>query len=242
MTKLMDLFSLEALQENIDGGFIRAQTHSEFPQLTILNYTELTQFSRHWNVVTKMCRGLIYNTETMEVLARPFPKIHNWDEPSAPRITEDAPLFSWSNKEDGSLGIAYRQPDGELAIATRGSFTSEQAIHATELLRKHPERYMFVNKDLERGSTTLFEIVYPDNRIVLDYGGMDALLHLGSVSIEHGYYEPNMVIAASETRTFYDLLQDLSRKNKEGWVAWLSPYKAVKIKQADYVELHRIVT
>jgi RNA ligase len=38
------------------------------------------------------------------------------------------------------------------------------------------------------------------------------------------------------------LLGDLSRSNAEGWVVWLSNTKPVKIKQADYIELHRMVS
>jgi hypothetical protein len=37
-----------------------------------------------------------------------------------------------TDKLDGSLGILYPTPDGH-AIATRGAFVSEQALHATEL-------------------------------------------------------------------------------------------------------------
>jgi RNA ligase len=38
------------------------------------------------------------------------------------------------------------------------------------------------------------------------------------------------------------LLGDLSRSRAEGWVVWLSNTKPLKIKQADYIELHRIVS
>lgn len=238
MTKITELFSAEALQENVDGGFIRVQTHPEFPELAILNYTELAQFSHQWNDVTRVCRGLIYNTETLEVLARPFPKIHNWNEPDAPRIIEDAPVFDWSDKADGSLGILYPLPNGNVAVATRGSFASEQAVHATEIL--HNRFFMSdVYYMMTHGWTPLTEIIYPENRIVLDYGDLDTLLPLGYIRINTGEYTPDSL---HPTKSFHDLMGDLSRENKEGWVAWLSPYKAVKIKQPDYVELHRIVT
>lgn len=236
--KITELFTEDELTLNKRGGFIREQFHPEFPELRILNYTEAAQFAREWNYVTRACRGLIYNAETGEVLARPFPKIHNWDEADAPRITWDAPLYSWSNKEDGSLGIMYVRPDGEIAIATRGSFASEQAIHATALI--NAEGYGVGYHDLlEAGNTPLFEIVYPENRIVLDYGDRDELIYLGYIDNLTGAYYPDR---AYVEKTFDDLRQDLSRENAEGWVAWLSPFKAVKIKQADYVELHRVVT
>lgn len=242
MTKIWNLFTREDLADNINEGFIREQSHPVYPYIRILNYTEAAQFSRSWNDVTRICRGLIYDSVSGEVLARPFQKIHNWDEAEAPRITDNAPLYAWSNKEDGSLGIVYPLPDATLAVATRGSFASEQAVHATALLRDSPDYKDMYNEFDELvglGFTPLVEIIYPENRIVLDYGDDDKLVPIGSIYKDTGAYIPATV---GETRTFDDIRMDLSRPNSEGWVVWLSEYKAVKVKQADYVELHRIVT
>ena len=240
MTKVTEIFSLEELAENIDEGFVRDQLHPEFPELRLLNYTEKTQFARQWNAVTRACRGLIYNTETNEIVARPFPKIHNWNEESAPVLPKKyAPVFSWSNKEDGSLGIAYRAPDETIRVATRGSFSSEQALHATEKLNEGDTQIW--DTYLDSGFTPLFEIVYPENRIVLDYGDMDGLFFLGAMKKQTGVYVPDPSIERT-TRTIDELLRDTERPNAEGWVIWLTPLTAIKVKQADYVELHRIVT
>jgi RNA ligase len=189
MTQINDVLDPVLLERMLSQGYVRAQTHPDFPELMILNYTEKTQFERKWNAITRVCRGLIYNTETREVLARPFPKIHNWDEQDAPKIDLDAPLFHVGNKEDGSLGIVYVRPDNRLAIATRGSFASEQALHATELLDEADDHSVW-NDLLDAGRTPLLEIVYPANRIVLDYGDTDTLFFLGSVIIRTGEYVP----------------------------------------------------
>lgn len=243
-TFLSDVFGrLDLVDEMIGLGYVRQRFHPDFPELAILNYTEKAAFEREWNVVTRNARGLIYNQKTQEVIARPFAKIHNWDEPEAPRITEDAPLFWFSNKEDGSLGILYREPTGRPAIATRGSFESDQAIKATELLHASGMAYVY-DEWIDSGYTPLFEIIYPENRIVLDYGGIEELVLLGYIHIETGAFMPPIRVRDGnrDVATMHDLLMNLSRPNSEGWVAWLDPYKAVKIKQADYVELHRIVT
>lgn len=238
MTHLYDVVDHDELLLGLLDGYIREQNHPDFPELRILNYTEKAQFERAWNATIKTCRGLIYNADTFEVLARPFQKIHNWDEPEAPGIEWDAPLFNYSNKFDGSLGIMYRLPDGRPALATRGSFASEQAIHGTETLRASGMMYVY-DEWIDSGYTPLFEIIYPENRIVLDYGQQDVVVHLGKVHIETGKYLP---AGPSQPLSFRDIVTDLSRPNKEGWVAWLSDSKAVKIKQPDYVELHRVVT
>jgi len=54
--RLADLFSHDALDAAIRDGFIRRQYHPSAP-LAILNYTELAQFKREWNDVTRACRG-----------------------------------------------------------------------------------------------------------------------------------------------------------------------------------------
>ena len=81
---------------------------------------------------------------------------------------------------DGSLGILVPTPGG-YEIATRGSFSSDQARHATKVWR---ERY--AGTEVRPGVTYLFEIVYPGNRIVVDYGDLDDLVLLGGVEIRTG--------------------------------------------------------
>lgn len=239
MTYLSDVINDGYLMnEMIKGGYISRRYHPDYPELAILNYTEKAAFERKWNAATKTCRGLIYNLTTGEVLARPFAKFHNFDEPEAPKIEWEQVLYHWANKEDGSLGILYRTPNGYPAIATRGSFSSEQAIKGTKMLHDSGMAWVF-DEYIDAGYTPLFEIIYPENRIVLDYGTQEYLHLLGYMHIASGAFVP---ADPAEPRKFGTLTTDLSRPNAEGWVAWLTPYKAVKIKQADYVELHRIVT
>lgn len=38
-----------------------------------------------------------------------------------------------TEKLDGSLGIAYHHPDGDVRIAMRGSLSAEQAVEATSV-------------------------------------------------------------------------------------------------------------
>jgi RNA ligase len=171
------LFSPGALADAPALGHVRVQAHPELP-LTIYNYTEQCAYSGAWNAVTLTCRGLIAD-ERGDILARPLPKFFNHDQPEAPVIALDEPVVV-TDKADGSQGIIYPTPDGP-AVATRGSFASDQALHATGLLRS---RYGGWNPPAFL--TVLVEIVYPTNRIVLDYAGLDDLLLLGAVDVETG--------------------------------------------------------
>ncbi len=166
------------------------------------------------------------------------------------------------DKADGSLGILYPVGDG-WAISTRGSFVSEQAIHATRVLNEKYAHVLATDKatgiggysefaDYVREWTFLFEIIYPTNRIVLNYGKMDDLVLLGAVNKVTGHYiGPNPaaamliwdgpVVKTFDYNTLSDALGYMSRKNAEGYVVRSHNF-LVKMKQADYLELHRLVT
>lgn len=251
---LYDLVNQDELRAAIDAKHVREQFHPTEP-LAILNYTETCVYEDGWNATTLQCRGLIYNTTTGEVVARPFAKFFNYGQPGAAEIPLDADV-SVTDKVDGSLGIIYRRPsDGFYAVATRGSFTSDQAVHATEVLG---DRYPDFEPDTD--TTYLVEIVYPENRIVLDYGDQDDLILLGAVDIATGVIdEPAIALQRSGwrgpvTQTFTyrslaDALAAPTRTNAEGFVIRRTSGRldaglgdAVKIKQEDYVALHKIVT
>jgi|SRR5581483_3326705 len=244
----MDIFDLIdpfELEEMIEAGYVSAQQHPLLP-LTILNYTHRCQYDRAWNATTMKCRGIIYGTQDGVIYARPWAKFFNYGEPTPEGLVLDPDaLVEVTDKLDGSLGIGYFDPTwGGLSIATRGSFTSDQALHASKLYQRRYAHWM-----PEEGWTPLFEIIYPENRIVVDYGGEDDLHMIGQVKIETGELRgpslewPGPMAALQQALTFRDAVALPERPGKEGVVVRLLETDAlVKIKQADYVELHRIVT
>lgn len=227
------------LAASIETGHIRTQTSPD-GQLTIYNYTEKAQYERAWNTATLQCRGLIVD-HTGKVIARPLPKFFNSDEPGAQLSPGAVTVF---DKLDGSLGILY--PDAnDWKIATRGSFASEQAIHATRVFQEKYESWQ-----PPAGVTVLFEIIYPENRIVLDYGPLDDLVLLGGIWIDTGQFVapgaidwPGHKASVFPFGSLAEALAAPPRTNAEGYVIYFHETGArVKIKQADYVALHRIVT
>lgn len=244
---LRDLFDMDLFHEMYESGFIKVQRHPKFPHdLAIANYTQKAQSNYHWNEVTEQCRGLIYNPETTAIVARPFRKFYNHDEEQAHRFSDDENVTAY-DKLDGSLGIIYRDPDGVLNVATRGSFTSEQAIAGTQILQKslyeHKLYYAY-----SKQYTDLVEIIYPENRIVVDYGREEKLVYLGSIHTRTGNfvwqpdYGPSTHHAAKLFKGPYrDVFKLPERKGMEGLVI-SGEGGRVKVKQVDYVALHRIVT
>jgi len=247
VTYLAAVVDTMELADMPESDFVRVQYHPEFPY-AILNYTKGAQNCRVWNSTTTQCRGLIINAFTGRVIARPFPKFFNYGEEfqQKRKWSANEPVIV-TDKADGSLGISYLGPDDKPRIATRGSFTSEQAIKATEILhRRYPEWYP------DEGLTYLFEIIYPENRIVVDYGDTEDLILLGAVNISTGLsVDPGIarlnwsgsVVESFPYKSFEEALKAEPRPNAEGLVVhFLESDQRVKLKQEDYVELHRIVS
>lgn len=230
------------LDELVTQGYLRAQAHPYLPY-SIYNYTEKTNYEGHWNEHTLACRGLILEDDGT-IVSRPFRKFFNHGQACAPTIALDAAV-TVTDKMDGSLGILYPTVTGH-AVATRGSFTSDQAEHATKVWN---ERYAALWAP-EPHLTYLFEIVYPANRIVVDYGDMDDLVLLGAVDTATGVTVPSTsldwpgpVAEVFPYATFAEALAAPERTGAEGVVIHVTDSdERVKVKQEDYIRLHKIVT
>lgn len=234
-----DILNLTELEREIEAGYVNRRFHPLFPELAILNYSDRCQFDQAWNDVTRQTRGLIYDTLTGKVIARGFPKWFNvGDERNAPNLDPDETVEAYT-KWDGSLGILYVDPKGYPRIATRGSFDSEQARHATEKLHATGEAWLYAER-IESGLTPVFEIIYPDNRIVVDYGDTDALIYLGLVHTHAGTYYP-----ANRHRVAVGTLRDIIAipyNGDEGFILQRADGAVLKWKHDEYKELHRIVS
>jgi RNA ligase len=242
MTLLADVLDPVDLASAVENGHVRMQRHPSRP-FVIYNYTEACQYAGAWTPVTLACRGLIADS-TGKIAARALTKFFNHSESHAPRLDPGAAVRV-TDKADGSLGIVFHDGDG-FAVATRGSFTSDQALHATSLLRT---RYCgFVPP---AGLTVLVEIIYPGNRIVIDYEGLDDLVLLGAVDIATGRTHgpeavpdwPGPVVESFGYATFAEALAAPPRPGREGLVVHFTEAdQRVKIKYEEYVRLHRLVT
>lgn len=244
MTHLFDILDADEYQQTLAARYIKVQSHPTLP-LLIHNYTDAATWDGHWNDVTVTCRGLVTHAHTGEVLARPFRKFFNHDQQQAPSFDLNDPVLVM-DKADGSLGILVPTEDGPL-IATRGSFASNQSLWATAFYR---ERYL--DFPANPAWTYLFEIIYPDNRVVVDYGPLADLVLLGAVEIATGATVPleqaranwtGPVVEVFPYRTLAEVLTAPETANAEGFVVWhFERDERVKIKFTEYKRLHKLLT
>jgi T4 RnlA family RNA ligase len=229
----------EQLLEMIDLGFVIKNKHPT-EDLYIYNYTQKTQFERVWNSVTLACRGLILD-ENYNIVARPFPKFFNLGEFENQEIPNLK--FDVFEKMDGSLGILYFH-NNQAFIASRGSFNSDQSIKANELLNS---KYATCLSNLDQTKTYLFEIIYPENRIVLDYGEEEFLVLLAIIDTQTGNEFPLEDLGFPVVKKYNGIddihkLKALEISDKEGFVIQYSNNYRLKIKFSEYLRLHRIIT
>lgn len=245
------------------NGFINIKPHPEDSNIVILNYTDATTYARHWSHETMSARGLILDlsgatNNKIYILAEPFGKFFNIGEnPDYEDGYQDWEVESIMEKMDGSLGISYFFND-HIRFATRGSFTSEQAIKATQIWNQRHVSNHIMKIDALVPITYMVEIIYPENRIVVNYGQEEELVLIGVNYIGHkithnmdGHYE-NVL---SEATTLgmrvpknyqYSLQEMLEMRttipaDEEGWVIKYTNGKRLKIKGEEYLNLHRLV-
>jgi len=229
--------NLETLHKYQSDGLLYSQTHPTLP-LTIWNYTEKVQYEGLWDDVTLACRGLVTDDKG-NIVARPFRKFFNIEEGKHTPTSK----FEVYEKMDGSLGIVFMY-GGEWILATRGSFTSDQAIKGRELLNKYDLNL------LSPGYTYLFEIIYSENRIVCNYDYEDVIM-LGciettdgnDVDIHCGYYKYNFnVVKRYNGISDYSTLKGMVEDNHEGFVVRFSNGDRMKVKGEEYIRLHKVMT
>lgn len=246
MTQLTDLVDLDKLDALIADKRIAVQVHPALP-LRIYNYTNRAQFANEWTEEERVCRGLIVD-ENDKVIARGPSKFFNYGQPGAPEVALTDKVWV-SKKEDGSLGIAYVYGD-HVGIATRGSFASEQAERATSMLTD-ADKFRIKHYARNKNETSIYEIVYPGNRIVLDYKGLEKNIKLGFVNNDTGLIEGrNLGVLYGDTfvsheMTFAEALALPIPDDEEGYVLDIRSFDTaglirghIKLKGDRYKELH----
>lgn len=250
---MQEIQSISDIQQLVREGFQEWKRYGEVTvrggdDLLIFNYTPSAQYEARWNFFERVSRGLILDAKTGEVVARGFDKFFNWTEGGRYSTGE---IVTVMEKLDGSLGILYRTSEG-YHITTRGSFQSEQGQWATEFLNANYDLTGLPNE-----LTLLFEIIYPENRVVVNYEGREDLVLLAARNRYTGEYLPFFpdVQALGQRYGFslphvyaFDEIDDLIRQthliseNVEGWVVEFSDGQRFKFKGQRYLKIHKLIT
>ena len=224
----------------VKKGLVRSQTYKD---MTIYQYTEFTQFESLWNNCTLNARGIVFDDDGV-LVQRCIPKFFNHDEPDGIKVEkfmlkEQLPVVQ--EKLDGSLIKITKDEKHGLVITSKASFESDQAKMAKEIVEEN-------NYNFKEGWTYHFELIHPDNQIVLNYGDERKLVLLAIIDNKTGkdidIYSDDLRFEKPKLYD-YETLLDVNVLNKdglhEGVVVNYGSYR-LKYKTDEYIRLHRIVT
>ncbi len=242
-------FNYEDFIKEVQNGNLDTQSKDG---LVLFDYNRECAFKRNWNPITLAARGIVFEEATGKLVARPLGKFFNLTEPGCE--LKDLPVgetFLALDKCDGSCGICYWYND-EWRINTRGSFNSDQCQWAKAWFDKNVN-----SKKMNKEFCYVFEIIYPKNKIVIDYAGKEMIVLLAMVNNETGWEFPyvGLRIEAKEmgvecVKAFaYASMEELFAaqtklsQNEEGFVVWypVSNFR-FKLKGDEYCRLHKMIS
>ena len=248
----MIITSMDQLQSLVRAGFSDWQevegevSVRYYSGMVQFNYTQAAMFADRWNWFECVSRGLIIDATTGEIVAYPFDKFFNFGQ--GERYPTTLEIKEVTEKRDGSMGILYWLNETPF-IATRGSFESDQALWASQYLLENCRQL----EQLPENVTVIFEIVYPENRIVIDYGDERSLTLLAMRNNSYPYtYLPRETLEYYATLCHFKLpqvynfasVQDIINvlpnlpATEEGYVVEFADGSRFKLKGETYKALH----
>lgn len=231
----------------VKTGYLKKQEKGD---LVLYNYSDKCVYEQKWDILTMRARGLVFDKKAQKAVARPFPKFFNLNENKLTQLS-NLPInekFEVFDKVDGSLGILFFYNDS-WQIITRGNFVSEQALRAKEMLKNYDL------SGLDKEFTFMVEIIYPENKIIVDYGDEEKLVLLGAINtFSHKEMNFDELKEISENsglelvKKFDYSIDDLLNlktsmsKDIEGFVIRFENGLRVKVKGDEYLKLARILS
>lgn len=231
-------------------GRIRIDRGGSNNNLILFNYSKEAFRGKGYTQAEILCRGLIINEQTGEIVARPFDKFFNYGE-NGISFGPTGKIVNVYEKIDGNLGILYRD-NGLYKISTRGKFRSEAASWATDYLNKNYDL-----TGLEEELTLIFEIISPLSKVIVDYEGLEDLVLIAARNRFTGKYVTSDKLIEIADRYKFSLpdmfsaltienIIDMSNKldsNAEGYVVEYDDGSRWKIKGKEYRHIaHLIIT
>ncbi len=210
--------------------------------------------------VVQEARGIIIDTETLEVLAWPFRKFGNFNERYADEI--DWSTARVQEKVDGSIIKLWFDPARDAwRFSTSGNICADEApvggdLHLTfgHLIRQAENYGQIPFDSLDHDKTYIFELVSPATRVIIQYGAV-RLYHIGTRHNRTGV-ESEEDIGVIKPRTYplgsleecIAAARALNRNvteeavTGEGYVVVDAAWHRVKVKSPDYIMVHGFLT
>lgn len=230
------------------AGLIRGD-RTDDGELSVYTYTDQCVFDGAWDEITLNSRGHVFNLATGECVARPFSKFFNLGEKQEvahDRLPWDKP-YEVFEKLDGWLGCLHRHK-GKFWVSSRGSFHSDGAVWASSFVQSKDLSF------LPDEVTLVFEIITPEQKIILDYEGQRTLYVLAAFNRHTGEEYPRAEVEEWASRACLPVvpkhdsmkIDDCLRlakemEGREGFVIRFHDGTRVKVKCDWYCRIAKIM-
>jgi len=207
--------------------------------------------------IVQEARGIILDTERLQVVCWPFRKFGNYNEYYADTIDwKTARVFE---KLDGSIiKLWFDVEAAHWQFSTNGSIRAENAhigafalLTFNDLIRRAENFSNIPFESLDKNYTYIFELISPYNRIVIPYKDT-VLCHIGTrcnlsgqeMDIDIGIQKP----ASYPIKSLTQCIETALALNKnageeiiaEGFVVSDGNWNRVKVKSPDYIVKHHL--
>lgn len=226
----------------------------ESGNLCIFNYEMGVDFS---DPIVQESRGIIINTESVELVCWPFRKFCNYGESSADEI--DWSTARVQEKIDGSIvKLWFNKYTKQWQWSTNSVIDafeakSDSGISFGDLIKKADDYDDIKFDELDNFTTYIFELVSPYTQVVVEYP-YTRLYHIGTRNnitgeeyvCDIGMPKPNEY----PLHSLEDCIKAAEKLNvglgykveKEGFVVVDANWHRVKVKSPDYLILHHTLT
>jgi RNA ligase len=223
---------------------------------TVINYNVMMADTFDCDI-RRECRGIIFDTETGEIIRRPFHKFFNVNEreETQDHVIDLSRPHAILEKLDGSM-IAPFIVNGQMIWGTKMGAT-DVAEPVDDFATLNEEYGIFARFTISRGYTPIFEWCSRKQRIVLDYKE-DQLILTGIRDLTTGrYMSYDLMVAHAEAyripvvRT-WDIGLDMDNKTMKSFVSYVSGLEdlegfvvrfsdghMLKLKCDWYVQIHK---
>lgn len=251
----MDKFDKNLLDQYVERTSISVERHPTHDLFIYGYHSNLEESNIIWDEYNKHCRGLIIDNEG-NVKARPFSKFFTYKR----YLNENTLLLSENqifNIPSGSFEI-FEKVDGTMTtlywvddkpyLSTQRSFSNPNAVEATKILY---EKYSHTFPKFKRDRTYIFEAIFPETNVLIDYGTSRDLYLIGVIDNLTSENLPlediGFPMAKNYTKDFghinnFEELQNLDLPNQEGFVIVFENSERIKVKFPWYKEAHSIMS
>jgi RNA ligase len=221
---------------------------------TVINYNVMMADTFDCPIRREL-RGIIFDTETGDILRRPFHKFFNVNEreETQDHVVDLSQEHRILEKLDGSMIAPFIVDDGILQMIWGTKMGATDVAKPVEkFVEEHSNYRQFAKFTISRGYTPIFEWCSRKQRIVLDYRE-DQLILTGIRDITTGRYMSHELMEAhaesyripvvrafepqTDMKAFVEYVRDL--EDREGFVVRFSDGHMLKLKCDWYVQIHK---